>query len=153
MSQFTNEVLGPVTDAELRATPVPISGTVTSTPSGTQDVNVTNGSLAVTGPLTDTQLRATAVPVTQGGTPTATVSRVAVSTTVATLQASNSSRKRLVIFNESGTLFLKLGTAATVTDYTYRLTANTTVEVDFYTGEVTGIKATGSTFAQITEIA
>ena len=57
MSAFTNEVVGPLTDAELRATPVPTS------PTGTQDVNVTNGSLPVTGPLTDTQLRATAVPV------------------------------------------------------------------------------------------
>lgn len=37
---------GPLTDAELRATPIPVSGTVTAT-----------------GPLTDTQLRATAVPV------------------------------------------------------------------------------------------
>jgi len=39
-------VTGPLTDTQLRATPVPISGTVTAT-----------------GPLTDTQLRASAVPV------------------------------------------------------------------------------------------
>ena len=45
-------VTGPVTDAQLRATPVPVSGTVTAS-----------------GPLTDTQLRATAVPVS--GTVTA----------------------------------------------------------------------------------
>lgn len=38
----TTAVTGPLTDAQLRATPVPISGTVTSTPSGTQNVNVTN---------------------------------------------------------------------------------------------------------------
>lgn len=30
----------PLTDAQLRATPVPISGTITATPSGTQDVNI-----------------------------------------------------------------------------------------------------------------
>lgn len=30
----------PLTDAQLRATPVPISGTITATPTGTQDVNV-----------------------------------------------------------------------------------------------------------------
>lgn len=45
-------VSGPLTDTQLRATPVPISGTV-----------AVSGSVAVTGPLTDTQLRATAVPV------------------------------------------------------------------------------------------
>lgn len=33
-------VTGPLTDTQLRATPVPISGTITATPTGTQDVNV-----------------------------------------------------------------------------------------------------------------
>lgn len=47
-----------LTDAELRATPVPVSGTVTANTGLTQ-------------PLTDTQLRATAVPVTAtAATPT-----------------------------------------------------------------------------------
>lgn len=82
-------VIGPLTDAQLRATPVPISGTITTTPSGTQDVNIVStipvpvtdngGSLTVdgtvavsnfpavqpvSGPLTDTQLRASPVSVT-----------------------------------------------------------------------------------------
>jgi hypothetical protein len=43
-----------LTDTQLRATPVPVSGTVA----------FSNATLAVTGPLTDTQLRASAVPVT-----------------------------------------------------------------------------------------
>jgi len=53
-------VSGPLTDTQLRATAVPVSGTVT----------VGNASIAVTGPLTDTQLRASAVPVSavQSGT-------------------------------------------------------------------------------------
>lgn len=33
-------VIGPLTDTQLRATPVPVSGTVTATPSGTQDDNI-----------------------------------------------------------------------------------------------------------------
>nr|CAI3971185.1 hypothetical protein ORM20_00136 [Ochrobactrum phage ORM_20] len=52
-------VTGPLTDTQLRATAVPVSGSVGVT-----------GNVAVTGPLTDTQLRATAVPVS--GTVTAT---------------------------------------------------------------------------------
>jgi hypothetical protein len=48
-------VSGPATDAQLRATPLPVSGTVTAT-----------------GPLTDTQLRASAVPVTVSGVVTVT---------------------------------------------------------------------------------
>lgn len=134
---------GPLTDTQLRATPVPVSGTITAT-----------------GPLTDSQLRATPVPVTiptpvavtQGGNASAAVSRVTVSTTVATLKTSNSARIRLIIYNETGTLFVKYGSAATDTDYTTRLTANTVLEIVGYTGIVTGIKLSGSSFAQVTEI-
>lgn len=46
-------VTGPVTDAQLRASAVPVSLTSTTV----------TGTVAVSGPLTDTQLRATAVPV------------------------------------------------------------------------------------------
>lgn len=52
---------GPLTDAQLRATAVPISGTVTA--------NAGSGTMAVSGPLTDAQLRSTAVPIS--GTVTA----------------------------------------------------------------------------------
>lgn len=48
----TVPVSGPLTDAQLRATPVPISGTV-----------AISGSVAVNVGLTDAQLRATAVPI------------------------------------------------------------------------------------------
>lgn len=50
--QGTVTVSGPLTDTQLRATAVPVSGTVG-----------VSGAVSVTGPLTDTQLRATAVPV------------------------------------------------------------------------------------------
>lgn len=52
-------VTGPLTDAQLRATAVPVSGTFFQT---TQPVSIA-ATVTVTGPLTDTQLRATAVPV------------------------------------------------------------------------------------------
>lgn len=77
----TQPVSGPLTDAQLRATAVPVSGTVTANAgTGTMNVSVQNASIPVTGtffqatqpvsgPLTDTQLRATAVPVS--GTVTA----------------------------------------------------------------------------------
>ncbi len=53
-----------LTDTQLRATPLPISGTITATPTGTQDVNlVSTIPVPVTGPLTDTQLRAIPVPI------------------------------------------------------------------------------------------
>lgn len=64
----SHAVTGPLTNAELRASAVPVS--LASVPShavtnaGTFAVQVTSApSIAVTGPLTDTELRATAVPV------------------------------------------------------------------------------------------
>lgn len=69
----TVSVTGPLTDTQLRATPVPVSGTVgvsgTVPVSGTfwqatQPVSLASvPSHAVTGPLTNTELRASAVPV------------------------------------------------------------------------------------------
>jgi hypothetical protein len=63
-------VSGPLTDTQLRATPVPVSGTVTANTGGLTDtqlratpVPVSGTVTANTGGLTDTQLRATAVPV------------------------------------------------------------------------------------------
>ncbi len=47
------DVIGPLTDIQLRAAPVPVSGSV-----------AVSGSVGVTGPLTDTQLRASAVAIT-----------------------------------------------------------------------------------------
>lgn len=85
-------------------------------------------------------------------TTTATVSTVAVSTTVATLSASNTGKTGVVIHNEAGRLYVKLGSGASTSDYSYRLTANTTLEINNYAGEITGIKQSGSTNAQVTEI-
>ncbi|KKN30162.1 hypothetical protein LCGC14_0836760 [marine sediment metagenome] len=83
---------------------------------------------------------------------TATVSTVAVSTTVATLSLSNTSKTGVVIHNEGGTLFVKFGSVATPSDYTYRLTQNTVLEVTNYAGLITGIKLAGGTDVQVTEL-
>lgn len=62
-------VSGPVTDTQLRATPVPVSGTVTAS-----------------GPLTDAQLRATAVPIS--GTVTANPTQRTLSIAAGTVASS-----------------------------------------------------------------
>ena len=62
----TQPVSGPLTDTQLRAEAVPVSGTVVANVgSGTQPVSGTfwQNTQPVSGPLTDTQLRASAVPV------------------------------------------------------------------------------------------
>lgn len=93
-----------------------------------------------------------AVPVTFGGVAVATVTSVSVSTTVATLSASNAAKTKVIVFNETGTLFVKLGAGATSASYSYRLTANSTLEIDGYYGIVTAIKAAGTSNALVTEV-
>src|SRR3954451_8060027 len=57
-------VTGPLTDAQLRASNVPVSGPVT-------DTQLRASAVPVSGPLTDTQLRASAVPVSDSRLPAA----------------------------------------------------------------------------------
>ena len=175
MSALTFEhVEGPLTDSELRASPVPITGTVTATPTGTQDVNIVgttvtqpvSGTVAVSNfPATQNVAVTSSVEIeikndagnpvpvytsTPAGTPT--VSRVTVGAAVAvTLAAADNTRKRALVFNEAGVLFVKLGTGASSTDYTVRMTANSLMEFDFIqTDPITAIKASGTTDVQVT---
>lgn len=60
--QATQPVSGPLTDAQMRATPVPVSGTVAVTGALT-DAELRAAPVDVLGPLTDTELRASPVPV------------------------------------------------------------------------------------------
>ena len=55
-------VSGPLTDAQIRATPVPVSGPLTDAQIRATPVPV-SGTVTATGPLTDAQIRATALPV------------------------------------------------------------------------------------------
>jgi hypothetical protein len=130
----------------------PATQPVSATDLDIRDLNSASDSVTAIGPLTDAQLRATPVPVTSGTAAVATVTNVAVSAVVATLAASNASRLKLIVHNESGTLFVKLGTAATSVSYTYRLVANTLLEITGYTGAVTAIKASGASSALVTEL-
>lgn len=120
----------------------------------TQDVNVTNavlpindngGSLTIDGSVSVSNFPGASVS-------TAIVTAVSVSPTVATLSASTPSRVKLIIHNEMGTLFVKLGSDASSSSYSYRLTSNTTLEITQYTGIVTATKLSGTSPALVTEL-
>lgn len=86
---------------------------------------------------------------------TATLANVSGSASSVTLQASNTARRGLVIVNDSTVnLYVKFGSTASATSFTYKLPPGATLElpVPIYTGIVTGIwdSATGS--ARMTEI-
>jgi len=136
----SHAVTGPLTDTQLRAAVVPISGTVTANTGLTQ-------------PLTDTQLRASSVPISNTSTTGATPTTFS-STTYATISASNASRKGLTIFSEgSGLLYVTLGTSTTsASSYTARLAAGDYYEAPFgYTGLVGGLFGSAGT-ARVTEV-
>jgi hypothetical protein len=89
--------------------------------------------------------------------PTASTVTAVTSTTTngTTLQAANTSRVGLYIFNDStAILYVKLGTGATPTDWTIRLAAGGFYELPtpYYRGAVSGVWATANGFARVTEV-
>ncbi len=161
-----NSTVG-LTDTELRATPLPISGTITATPTGTQDVNLVStiavpvtgtffqATQPVSGPLTDAQLRATPVPVatTPVMASTATITRVATSGSSVLLLAANANRKGFIVMTETGTAnYVALAATASLTAYTYFLGSASVLEKSGYTGPVALIRSSGSGNVQITEL-
>ena len=88
---------------------------------------------------------------------TATLANVASSITAVTLLAANAGRLGMVIENEStSVLYVKFGTAASATSYTYSMAANTRLDTrssrSEYTGIVTGIWVTANGSARTTEL-
>lgn len=126
-------VTGPLTDTQLRATPVPVSLTSTT----------------VTGTVTTKETRSA----------TNTTATVAASATVVTLIASNANRLGATIYNDSSAiLYIKLGATASTSDFTVALSPLTSsiggyFEVPFaYTGIITGIWASATGNARVGEI-
>ena len=87
---------------------------------------------------------------------TATLSNVAGSASSVTLLALNTARLSAVIYNDStAILYVKFGSTASTTSYTYQLQANMTLElmqIPMYTGIITGIWASATGSARVTEI-
>jgi len=86
---------------------------------------------------------------------TATLTNVAASATSVSLLASNTSRKGVILFNDSGAiLYLKFGATASATSFTYRIDPGATWEMaqPFYTGAIDGIWATATGTARVTEL-
>ncbi len=148
MSLFTSEITVDNLPLPVDGSGVtqPVSGSVSVSGSinignfpATQPVSIA-APVAVTGPLTDTQLRATPVPVITAPTTSssATISQVVLSSnTNATLLAANANRKKVVLFAPKSTLYVKFGTTASATSFTYiAIAANTTFELSTWIGQI-----------------
>jgi hypothetical protein len=87
--------------------------------------------------------------------PNATVTPIARNASTVTLAASSIVRRGLLIFNDSGgLLYVKFGSGATTSDFSFRITANSLYESSIeYSGLVTGVWGSGGAGqAQVTEI-
>lgn len=92
-----------------------------------------------------------------GAAATATLANVAGSATSVTLQASNTGRLGLIVVNDStATCYLKFGSAASSTSFTYLLAPGAIWELQSggarYTGIVTGIWTSAAGNARVTEL-
>lgn len=93
-----------------------------------------------------------------GTTPatTATLANVAGSASSVTLLALNTARLGVIIVNDStAILYVKFGTAASATSFTYLLAAGDSLELvngNRYTGIITGIWASATGNARVTEL-
>ena len=119
-------------------TPVRVTGTFT--PSGTQDVE-----LVAPIPL----------PTTEAGATTSVVTRVPSSVTNIMLVAANASRRGLLLYNHgTASQYVKLGTAATTTDFTVILTPRMFYEVSapIYLGQIDVISSSTNGAIQVTEL-
>ena len=134
-----------VEGGNIAVTNFPATQAVTASDLDIRDLSSATDSVTVTGSVSVSNFPGASVAA-------ATVTSVSVSPTVATLAASNPSRVKLIVHNEGGTLFVKLGSAATASSYSYRLIANSTLEITAYTGAVTAIKQTGTSNALVTEL-
>lgn len=121
-------------------TPLPVTGSITVIPSGTQNVNVISPNpLPIVGTITPAPaFNATTIAVT-------------VTTVASTLVSTNASRKKLLI-QTNEPIFIRLDGVASVTVYSVEMPKKSLYEIESYCGPVTAIKATGSTSVVVTEV-
>lgn len=93
------------------------------------------------------------IPITTAGYTVSTVTSVDDSASSVTLIASNPSRKEVIIQNDSSsTLYIKLGTTATTTDYSFKAYTDDAF-ITNYTGRIDAIWSSNSTgAAKVTEL-
>jgi hypothetical protein len=157
---------GPLTNAELRATAVPVTGGLTNNELRASAVPVTGGltnaelrfsAVPVTGGLTDTQLRAAAVPVVASVPTRAPTTASITSTTSSTLVlAANANRRGLMISNQSTSkLYLSFATPAAQGNSFIEVAPSAFVLLDqqmIFTNAIYGIWTNAQGTCQVTEL-
>jgi hypothetical protein len=144
----TNEVVGDVAeDVALAGNPVRIGGRASA---ARPTAMAADG--RIVSPWFD---RAGALHTVPGAATTATLANVASSATNVTLVSSSTSRKGLIVHNDSTQIvYVKYGATASTSSYTYKIPADATWEMPspIYTGQVDAIWASANGNARTTEL-
>lgn len=136
----------------------------TSDITGNVPVTFTNSSISITGStiantafgvssLGNISITGASLPVTQTGSASTTINAISTSTTSATI-TSNANRKATTIYNDSSAiLYLLFGSGtASSTNFTTKLNPAATLTTQgFYTGNISGVLASGTGTARVTE--
>lgn len=166
-SAFTQPVSGTVTANAGTGTFIVDGSGVTQPVSGTITANAGTGTFIVDGSGVTQPVSGT-VAVTQSTSPwvisgtvttsgnkatAASITRVATSTTAATVLAANAARKKFVIRTETGThTYVAYGSTATSTNYTVDLGQDATLEETVWTGSVSVVRLSGTGNVQVTDL-
>jgi hypothetical protein len=149
---------GAVSSAKVQANTSQINGVAPSMGNGVSGTGVQRVTLASdsTGQVVLAAGSAIIGTITPPTSSTATLSNVAASVTSVTILASNASRKGGSVYNDSSSaMYLKQGTSASTTSFSFKIPANTLYEINasiVYTGAYTALWDTATGNARVTEL-
>lgn len=117
------------------------------------DTQLVDGS-AHTQPVSGTVSITGTVGVTTGNATTSTIAQQTISSnTNTTLLSANANRQKIVVFATKGTLYIKLGATAATSSFTYALTsANSTLEIVGWGGQVDCLSSVNGNIVTVTEL-
>ena len=89
--------------------------------------------------MADDGIRVVSWPTPPTSAATASVGTISVSSSTVTLAPARTGRLKVTLFNEKETLYIKAGAGASITDYTWRMAAATSLDILVYSGPLTAV--------------
>lgn len=93
------------------------------------------------------------LPISQTTAAISTLANVSGSASSVTLVASNTDRRKVIMYNDStADCYVKYGTTASATSFTWLMAAGSHIEEDCYNGIITGIWTSATGSMRVTEV-
>lgn len=155
-SQATGTNLHVVTDATSTTIATQSTGSNLHTVTDTGSTTVVTGNVTVvqpTGTNLHTVVDSGTITTTQPTSSSSTVTQVTSTGANQTVLASNVSRKKAILFFETGIWYVKFGATASASSKTYGITSNnTTIEVNIWVGQIDAFCTTAGKLVDVTEL-